>query len=196
MLQHMQTRSIVSTNPGRSHIINLLDHFHHRRSDKDHVCLVFPVMGHHLGLQGRNFEQQRIPVAVMKEVARQLLQGLDFLHLECGIIHTGISHLIVPSVVIPLVKIYRLADHKYADLKPSNILLELKSPESVILSYLQQTSPRTSHERLGDVESRSAIPTPLSEDITTPLLAKPDDVHVRIIDFGVCGFRISSSALL
>jgi serine/threonine-protein kinase SRPK3 len=33
----------------------------------------------------------RIPVAVMKEVARQVLQGLDFLHRECGIIHTGRS---------------------------------------------------------------------------------------------------------
>jgi serine/threonine-protein kinase SRPK3 len=48
-------------------------------------------MGHHLGLQATKFEQQRIPVAVMREVARQLLQGLDFLHRECGIIHTGTS---------------------------------------------------------------------------------------------------------
>lgn len=53
------------------------------------VYLVFPVLGHHLGLQTAKFEQGDIPVAVIKEVARQLLQGLEFLHRECSIIHTG-----------------------------------------------------------------------------------------------------------
>jgi serine/threonine-protein kinase SRPK3 len=89
MLHHIQQNSHLSTNPGRNHVIQLLDHFHHKGANGNHVCLVFPVMGHNLGLQATKSLQERIPVAVMKEVARQLLQGLDFLHRECGIIYTG-----------------------------------------------------------------------------------------------------------
>jgi len=89
MLQHIQQKSQLSINPGRNHVIQLLNHFRHEEANGNHVCLVFPVLGHHLGLQAAKFEQERIPVAVMKEVARQLLEGLDFLHRECGIIHTG-----------------------------------------------------------------------------------------------------------
>jgi len=85
-----------------------------------------------------------------------------------------------------------MIDHKNTDLKPSNILLELDDPEAVILSYLKQTSVRTSQSkrtRLGDVDTGSeeiAIPTLLSEVITTPLLTEMDEIRVRIIDFGVC----------
>jgi serine/threonine-protein kinase SRPK3 len=89
MLQHIAQKSHISHNPGRNHVIQLLDHFRHEVKGGTHVCLVFPVLGHHLGLQAAKFEQGRIPVAVMKKVARQLLQGLDYLHRECGIIHTG-----------------------------------------------------------------------------------------------------------
>jgi hypothetical protein len=74
-----------------------------------------------------------------------------------------------------------MIDHKNTDLKPSNILLELDDPEAVILSYLKQTSVRTSQSkrtRLGDVEDtgseETAIPTLLSEVITTPLLTEMD----------------------
>ncbi|RDL42200.1 Uncharacterized protein BP5553_02179 [Venustampulla echinocandica] len=75
MLQHIRQKSHLSTNPGRNHAIQLLDHFHHEGANGNHVCLVFPVLGHHLGLQAGKFEQQRIPVAVMKEVARHCSKG-------------------------------------------------------------------------------------------------------------------------
>lgn len=61
---------------------------------------------------------------------------------------------------------------------PSNILLELDDPEAVISNYLKQTSVRTFQSKrtgLGDVDTGSletAIPTLLSEVITTPLLPK------------------------
>ena len=89
MLQHIEHKSSLSTHPGQNHVLRLLTHFRHEGEEGTHVCLVFPVLGHHLGLQTAKFEQGRIPVAVMKEVARQLLQGLDYLHRECGIIHSG-----------------------------------------------------------------------------------------------------------
>ncbi|OBT54473.1 hypothetical protein VE04_04346 [Pseudogymnoascus sp. 24MN13] len=98
----------------------------------------------------------RIPAAVMKEVARQLLQGLDYLHRECGIIHT--------------------------DLKPSNILLDLDYSEAVISRYIEQTSVGTAETGTGG--ENGVIATPLSEVITTPLISEMDNIRVKIIDFG------------
>lgn len=69
--------------------------------------------------------------------------------------------------------------------------------ETVISSYLQQTSlrtPRLQRGRLGDVDTGSEdteILIPLSEVITTPLISETDDIHVRIIDFGVCRLYLS-----
>lgn len=84
-------------------------------------------------------------------------------------------------------------DWKNTDLKPSNILLELDDPETVISGYLDQTSARTS-QSIGRKES--AISIPLSEVVTTPLLSKIDNIRVRIIDFGVCMLFFSCSLLL
>lgn len=101
MLQHIEYKSSQSTRPGQNHVLPRLNHFRHEGDEGTHVCLVSPVSGHHLGLQTAKFEQSRIPVAVMKEVARQLLQGLDYLHQECHIIHTGKSPSSKP-VLLPL----------------------------------------------------------------------------------------------
>ncbi|OAX78706.1 hypothetical protein ACJ72_06984 [Emergomyces africanus] len=140
MLRHIQQKSHLSTNPGRSHVISHLDHFHHRGANGNHVCFVLPVMGHHLGLQATKFEQQRIPVLVMKEVARHLLKGLNF-HPENAALYT----------------------------QPLNMRLELDNPGAAISRYLQQTSVRNSQPtrtRLGDIDTGSEtteIPMPLTE---------------------------------
>jgi len=89
MLQAISRISKHSTHPGHKYVVQLLDHFHHIGPNGKHTCLVFDVYGHHLGFQTAKFKHYRVPVSVMKDVVRQLLLGLDFLHRECGIIHTG-----------------------------------------------------------------------------------------------------------
>jgi serine/threonine-protein kinase SRPK3 len=89
MLQCIRQKAGISSNPGKNHVVQLLDEFEHQGKTGDHVCLVFPVYGHHLGLQATQYQQSRIPVSIMKEISRQILQGLNFLHEEGSIIHTG-----------------------------------------------------------------------------------------------------------
>lgn len=93
ILEAISEISRHSSMPGRNHVLQLLDYFHHIGPNGDHVCLVFDVLGHHLGRQSLMFHRGALPVKVVKEVARQLLLGLDFLHRDCGIIHTGIIRL-------------------------------------------------------------------------------------------------------
>lgn len=74
---------------GRNHVLHLLDKFKHKGPHGEHFCLVFDVLGHHMDFQTAKYEDGRLPVKTVKVIARQLLLGLDFLHRECGIIHTG-----------------------------------------------------------------------------------------------------------
>ena len=114
LLQAISRASEQSSNPGRNHIVNLLDHFHHLGPNGNHVCLVFEVLGPHLDFQAAKFNKSRIPVRAMREVARQLLLGLDFLHRECGVIHTGKSCLDI------FVHCRGMSDHMVKLLAPQN----------------------------------------------------------------------------
>lgn len=86
----------MSNHDGRHCVLPALDQFQHNGPNGEHVCFVFDVMGYHLGYQSAKYEDGRIPVASVKSVVRQLLLGLDFLHRECGIIHTGMTKPIIP----------------------------------------------------------------------------------------------------
>lgn len=80
-----------SSHEGRNYVSGLLDHFKHTGPNGDHVCFVFDVLGHHLDFQSAKYEDGKLPVKSVKVITRQLLLGLDFLHRECGIIHTGMT---------------------------------------------------------------------------------------------------------
>jgi serine/threonine-protein kinase SRPK3 len=49
-----------------------------------------PVLGASLYNQAGRFPQRRIPVRIMKEIMRQLLTGLAFLHDACKVVHTDL----------------------------------------------------------------------------------------------------------
>ncbi|KAK0120251.1 hypothetical protein ONS95_011657 [Cadophora gregata] len=159
---------------GAGQVTRLLNHFKHCGPNGNHICLVLDVWGHHIGHEAQRYSQRRIPVRVMKEVVRQILLGLDFLHRQCGIIHT--------------------------DLKPSNILIDIENTDDAIPRYLQETAstsdtqPKTvasqsitevvTSRRLADRESfkiciidlgvSSWLDKHLSENIQPPLLRAPE----------------------
>lgn len=131
-----------SSHEGRNYVSGLLDHFKHTGPNGDHVCLAFDVLGHHLGFQSAKYEDGKLPVKAVKVITRQLLLGLDFLHRECGIIHT--------------------------DLKPTNILLELENPNGAISQYLAEVPQRTGLQRGATVPLREVITTPLVSEMEKP----------------------------
>lgn len=91
ILSKISDMSRNTTYDGARHILPLLGDFTHTGPNGDHVCLVFDVLGHHLDFQCAKYEDGRLPVRAVKLIARQLLLGPDFLHRECGVIHTGMG---------------------------------------------------------------------------------------------------------
>ncbi|KAG6032239.1 hypothetical protein E4U41_007279 [Claviceps citrina] len=89
ILKHM--RSMTTSDPGKQHILQLLDDFRHDGPNGNHVCLVFPPMGPDITRYRRHFPKLRIPLPIMKHVSRQLLLALSYLHDTCQVIHTDIK---------------------------------------------------------------------------------------------------------
>jgi serine/threonine-protein kinase SRPK3 len=100
---------IVQANPnhpGRKHVVSLLDSFEHKGPNGTHVCMVFEVLGENLLGLIKKWNHRGIPMHLVKQITKQVLLGLDYLHRECGIIHT--------------------------DLKPENVLIEIGDVEQIV----------------------------------------------------------------
>ncbi|KAF9199119.1 serine/threonine protein kinase, CMGC group [Haplosporangium sp. Z 27] len=92
--------------PGRKYVVELLDHFKHHGPNGMHVCMVFEVLGENLLSLIRRYHHRGIPVPLVQQIMHQVLMGLDYMHRECGIIHT--------------------------DLKPENILVCVENVEEIV----------------------------------------------------------------
>uniref|UniRef100_A0A672PSZ7 non-specific serine/threonine protein kinase n=1 Tax=Sinocyclocheilus grahami TaxID=75366 RepID=A0A672PSZ7_SINGR len=87
-------RSVRNTDPddpNREMVVQLLDDFKISGVNGTHVCMVFEVLGHHLLKWIIKSNYQGLPLPCVKSIIRQVIQGLDYLHTKCQIIHTDIK---------------------------------------------------------------------------------------------------------
>ena len=78
--------------------------------------MAFEVLGRNLLTLIKRFNYEGIPMPIVREIAKQSLMGLDYLHRICGIIHT--------------------------DLKPENVVFELESrPKLSLLEEMVLNTP-------------------------------------------------------
>ncbi|KAI9820315.1 MAG: serine/threonine protein kinase, CMGC group [Pycnora praestabilis] len=106
---------IVQANPdhpGRKHVVSLLDSFEHKGPNGVHVCMVFEVLGENLLGLIKRWNHRGIPMQLVKQITKQVLLGLDYLHRDCGIIHT--------------------------DLKPENVLIEIGDVEQIVKTFVKE----------------------------------------------------------
>lgn len=93
----------VKGNLDESYCVQLLDGFIHPGANGNHYIMVFEIMGVNLLEIIKRYDYKGIPIPLVRVMAKQCLMGLDYLHRVCNLIHT--------------------------DLKPENIILELKPDE-------------------------------------------------------------------
>ena len=135
--------------PSRRHVVSLLDSFQHKGPNGMHVCMVFEVLGENLLGLIKKWNHRGIPMALVKQITKQVLLGLDYLHRECGIIHT--------------------------DLKPENVLIEIGDVEQIVKTYVNEEQKKDSKEdnRNGRRRRRTLITG--SQPLPSPLNASFQD---------------------
>ncbi|XP_041083747.1 SRSF protein kinase 1-like isoform X1 [Polyodon spathula] len=84
-------RNTDPNDPNREMVVQLLDDFKISGVNGTHVCMVFEVLGHHLLKWIIKSNYQGLPIPCVKSIIKQVLQGLDYLHSKCKIIHTDIK---------------------------------------------------------------------------------------------------------
>ncbi|KZF21237.1 kinase-like protein [Xylona heveae TC161] len=141
--------------PGRKHVVSLLDSFEHKGPNGVHVCMVFEVLGENLLGLIKRWNHRGIPMPLVKQITKQVLLGLDYLHRECGIIHT--------------------------DLKPENVLIEIGDVEQIVKTFVKEDSKKDGKDdnRNGRRRRRTLItgsqplPSPLNASFSSNDLRFP-----------------------
>ncbi|KAL2641257.1 hypothetical protein R1flu_008844 [Riccia fluitans] len=72
-------------------VVKLLDHFKHSGPNGQHVCMVFELLGDNLLTLIKRNNYQGLPLNMVRQLAAQILDGLDFLHRHLSIIHTDLK---------------------------------------------------------------------------------------------------------
>lgn len=90
------------SHPGAGYIRTPIDSFQIDGSHGIHICLVYRPMRETLYDFRSRFKNQRFPPQVLKLYVVLLLQGLNYLHSECHLIHTGKSLIPLRTGITPL----------------------------------------------------------------------------------------------
>lgn len=141
------------SHPGRKHVVSLLDSFEHKGPHGVHVCMVFEVLGENLLGLIKKWNHRGIPMPLVKQITKQVLLGLDYLHRECGIIHT--------------------------DLKPENVLIEIGDVEQIVKTYVKEEEKKAQKEKEDNRNGRRRRRTLItgSQPLPSPLNTSFDFKH-------------------
>ncbi len=86
-----QITSASPSHPGRAHIVSFLDSFTHTVSSTAHICISFEPLGVNLLSLIEKNRRKGVPPCVVKNITRQVLLGLQYLHEECDLVHTDVK---------------------------------------------------------------------------------------------------------
>eukprot|EP00347_Sterkiella_histriomuscorum_P011240 403373209 len=92
-----------------THTLQMYDWFNHHGTNGKHFTMAFEVLGRNLLSLVKKYDYHGIPIPIVREITRQLLMSLDYMHRICKLIHT--------------------------DLKPENITFALREEEEFDLLY-------------------------------------------------------------
>lgn len=107
-----------------------LGHFEFAHGEQNHVCQIYQPLRETMELFTKRWENQRMPLPVAKAYILFLLLGMDYLHAECHVAHTG-------ELFTPIFNRWKV---KILDLKLSNILMTFEN-DKVLPRFMEEHVP-------------------------------------------------------
>ncbi|ORZ03889.1 kinase-like domain-containing protein [Syncephalastrum racemosum] len=138
----------------------IVDHFRVHGPNGSHVCMTFEVLGENLLALIKRYKYQGIPVPLVKEIAKEMLLGLDYLNRVCKIIHT--------------------------DLKPENVLMYLDNAEQLLRDALTE-EPKTVEQIHTNGKRTTAVKMMASQPLTFNRADSPMDEDIAMSSPGPNG---------
>ena len=156
--------------PGKRYVVGLLDSFEHKGPNGVHVCMVFEVLGENLLGLIKRWNHRGIPMPLVKQITKQVLLGLDYMHRECGIIHT--------------------------DLKPENVLIEIGDVEQIVKTHVKDelSTDEKEDNRNGRRRRRTLITG--SQPLPSPLNASFSNLDQLRFGSGTTGSHSSLNQVM
>ncbi|KAL3141169.1 hypothetical protein ABBQ38_003513 [Trebouxia sp. C0009 RCD-2024] len=74
-----------------AHCCRLYDWFEHTGPHGRHICMIFEVLGDNLLSLIKQYNYRGIPIPVVQRLSKQILTGIDYLHVDRQIIHTDLK---------------------------------------------------------------------------------------------------------
>lgn len=156
-------RTIKTANPdhpGHQHCLRLYDVIAEKSRHGPHICIVTNILGADMiSLRRLQPDGRAFPVAVTKRIVRQTLLALDYLHRECGFVHT--------------------------DVKPDNVLVCVDYKDEAITRLLEEAPSATYEPRFEPTLSPEPIITVKSQPLPNfGLREDASNLKVCLIDYG------------
>lgn len=92
-------KSGSSQSLGYNRLVHLIDEFQISGINGTHICMVFEVLGFNLLHMIKKTDYKGLGLQLVKKISRDILEGLQYLHSNCGIIHTDIKPENVMAVI-------------------------------------------------------------------------------------------------
>ncbi|XP_017106055.2 SRSF protein kinase 3 isoform X4 [Drosophila bipectinata] len=122
----------------RERIVRLMNHFTVRGVNGMHTCLVFEALGCSLYKLIVKNNYQGLSIVQVRNIIRQVLEGLDYLHSKCSIIHTDIKPENILLVIDNAAAMNQQIDDEITSLRVKGA----DFPDSYISSIEKQTKTR------------------------------------------------------
>ena len=125
-------RKVTNVSPshhGFKHVIHLLHEFTFESSVGRHICFVTDVLSYSVPSLQNQLSDPRLPLEFILRLTKHVLKGLEYLHDECKVIHSGTFYMRI------LCRCY-WRSHRLTDLKPGNILLLPSDVDKVVMYEL------------------------------------------------------------
>uniref|UniRef100_A0A7N6AXH2 non-specific serine/threonine protein kinase n=1 Tax=Anabas testudineus TaxID=64144 RepID=A0A7N6AXH2_ANATE len=155
--------------PKRDRIVQLIDDFRVCGVNGEHVCMVLEVLGHQLLRWIIKSNYTGLPLPCVKSILRQVLQGLDYLHTKCKIIHTDIKP---ENILLRVDEVYiqkLAANTKLWQLPVSSAITSStgNNDSDLLLDLLRPQNAEKILIKIADLGNACWVHTHFTEDIQT-----------------------------